>query len=90
VAGRHQDSLAQEEAVIVGLGDRRLRADVEQPAFSAIDASPHYVGTVRTDRDDRIRRRDVVASVLIGRVLEPRVRGEQICPVKRKGDATAH
>src|ERR1700730_10600560 len=90
MAGRHEDSLAEQETVVVGPGDRGLGADVEEAALSAVDAPAHQIGTMRADRHDWIRRRDVVASLLLGRIAQPGIRGQQLGPVERKGNTPAH
>ena len=76
--------------MIVRPDDRRLRADVEEPALPAVDTPANEVGTMRPDGDDRIRGRDVVASVLIRSISEPGIGGQQLGPIERERNATAH
>src|SRR5207248_5241421 len=67
-----------------------LRADVEETALPAGDAPADDIGAMGADGHDRIRGGDVVASVLIGGIPEPGIGGQQVGPIERERDATAH
>src|SRR5437016_11777293 len=77
---RDEDPLTEEEAMVVGADDRGLGSNVEEPAIPVVDAPAEDSGALGADVDDRVRRRVVVASVLIWSIPEPRTGGQQLGP----------